>query len=490
MSLTIDGVTQYIGMFGTEREAALAYDAYVIKGKVLRHLNLPDATPAAKRHKPPPFSSRYNGVFWRKDTKKWVCQLSIPKTSSLSTKKTIHIGTFADEREAAHAWDEAVRENKLGKHLNFPGDDAAPGAPLVLRSPSGKSGHIRKKASRYFGVDWDKTKRTWIVGLPNKGGWLAKAALIGSGHVDEIDAARAYDAYVIKKKLPRHLNFPERTQKAQRHTRGKAPSHLSRYFGVYWIKSRTMWRAQLAIGSACIHVGNFADETDAARAWDAAVRKRRLDKYLNFPESSMAVAEIDGNASQCTKCSRGGDLVCCDGCPNAYHVQCVSAFKRNRVPEGDWFCPSCVAINSTAARGGSGGGRRKRKKNESLKKKKQQQQQQQQQKKDKTIMSSRYRGLCWNKKENKWQALCTVNRNTVSLGRFWSEKDAARAYDAYLIKKKVPRHLNFPKASLAAQKHTADMVGEQNEFLPSSFLPSSFFYRCFLLTYNSNIYTT
>jgi hypothetical protein len=122
-----------------------------------------------------------------------------------------------------------------------------------------------------------------------------------------------------------------------------------------------------------------------------------------------------------------------------------------------------------------------------LKKKKQQQQQQ---KKDKTIMSSRYRGLCWNKKEKKWSALCTVNRNTVSLGRFWSEKDAARAYDAYLIKKKVPRHLNFPKASLAAQKHTANTVGEQNECLPSSFLPSSFFYRCFFLTYNSNIYTT
>ena len=51
----------------------------------------------------------------------------------------------------------------------------------------------------------------------------------------------------------------------------------------------------------------------------------------------------DGNEFICTQCAMGGDLVCCDGCPKAFHIDCVPALMRDGVPDGDWFCPSCDA---------------------------------------------------------------------------------------------------------------------------------------------------
>ncbi|CAK0734199.1 hypothetical protein CVIRNUC_000397 [Coccomyxa viridis] len=47
----------------------------------------------------------------------------------------------------------------------------------------------------------------------------------------------------------------------------------------------------------------------------------------------------DRHASACLVCGDGGDLLCCDACPNAVHPTCVSL---ETVPEGEWFCQACV----------------------------------------------------------------------------------------------------------------------------------------------------
>lgn len=44
--------------------------------------------------------------------------------------------------------------------------------------------------------------------------------------------------------------------------------------------------------------------------------------------------------------------------------------------------------------------------------------------------SSKYKGVSWHKKQQTWTARITVNRKTVALGYFGSEKAAAKAYDA------------------------------------------------------------
>lgn len=60
--------------------------------------------------------------------------------------------------------------------------------------------------------------------------------------------------------------------------------------------------------------------------------------------------------------------------------------------------------------------------------------------------SSKYKGVCWNKKEKKWRARVQANGKTHNLGDYKQEIKAAKAYD-----KKASTlfgqyaHLNFPK---------------------------------------------
>ena len=40
----------------------------------------------------------------------------------------------------------------------------------------------------------------------------------------------------------------------------------------------------------------------------------------------------------CGLCGKDGELLCCDGCPAAFHLACVGL---DAAPAGDWFCAVC-----------------------------------------------------------------------------------------------------------------------------------------------------
>lgn len=58
--------------------------------------------------------------------------------------------------------------------------------------------------------------------------------------------------------------------------------------------------------------------------------------------------ETDGPAEQeddehqefCRICKDGGELLCCDSCPSAYHTFCLNP-PLDTIPDGDWKCPRC-----------------------------------------------------------------------------------------------------------------------------------------------------
>jgi hypothetical protein len=39
-------------------------------------------------------------------------------------------------------------------------------------------------------------------------------------------------------------------------------------------------------------------------------------------------------------CKDGGELLCCDSCPSAYHTFCLNP-PLTDIPDGDWKCPRC-----------------------------------------------------------------------------------------------------------------------------------------------------
>lgn len=48
----------------------------------------------------------------------------------------------------------------------------------------------------------------------------------------------------------------------------------------------------------------------------------------------------------CRVCKDGGELLCCDTCPSAYHVHCLNP-PMKMIPDGEWHCPRCSVSNSS-----------------------------------------------------------------------------------------------------------------------------------------------
>jgi hypothetical protein len=52
---------------------------------------------------------------------------------------------------------------------------------------------------------------------------------------------------------------------------------------------------------------------------------------------------VEMNHDICDACGDGGELLCCDNCPNAFHFECVNPpLDPDNLPEGDWFCSTCL----------------------------------------------------------------------------------------------------------------------------------------------------
>ncbi|CAO2837350.1 unnamed protein product [Amaranthus hypochondriacus] len=76
---------------------------------------------------------------------------------------------------------------------------------------------------------------------------------------------------------------------------------------------------------------------------EANTDRRRTSAETPGDSLSEDVIEVvdDGNIDECCLCKMDGNLICCDGCPAAYHSKCVGIVS-SLLPEGDWYCPECV----------------------------------------------------------------------------------------------------------------------------------------------------
>lgn len=48
----------------------------------------------------------------------------------------------------------------------------------------------------------------------------------------------------------------------------------------------------------------------------------------------------DHHMEYCRVCKDGGELLCCEQCPSAYHIYCLNP-PLTRVPDEEWICPRC-----------------------------------------------------------------------------------------------------------------------------------------------------
>ncbi|KAH8388950.1 hypothetical protein KR215_008276 [Drosophila sulfurigaster] len=73
-------------------------------------------------------------------------------------------------------------------------------------------------------------------------------------------------------------------------------------------------------------------------------KKNKLKKTKNFPEGDDGEHE---HQDYCEVCQQGGEIILCDTCPRAYHLVCLEP-ELDEPPEGKWSCPHCEADGGAA----------------------------------------------------------------------------------------------------------------------------------------------
>uniref|UniRef100_A0A7N0U7F0 Uncharacterized protein n=1 Tax=Kalanchoe fedtschenkoi TaxID=63787 RepID=A0A7N0U7F0_KALFE len=75
------------------------------------------------------------------------------------------------------------------------------------------------------------------------------------------------------------------------------------------------------------------------------IRSRSIVSPANFRGTQFVAdsgsVDQDSNSDECRMCGMDGTLLCCDGCPSAYHSRCIGVNKL-LIPDGAWFCPECT----------------------------------------------------------------------------------------------------------------------------------------------------
>ncbi len=129
---------------------------------------------------------QYRGVHKRPDTEgRWVAAITV-------NRKTILVGAFTTEEDAARAWDHAARQH-FGEHarLNFPEDNGPPPERVT-----------KKKTSKYPGLFWDKSLDRWVVRLVKN----QKRKYIGVFQDEEEAAIKLRE--VLEQECPERLEKP------------------------------------------------------------------------------------------------------------------------------------------------------------------------------------------------------------------------------------------------------------------------------------------
>lgn len=92
-----------------------------------------------------------------------------------------------------------------------------------------------------------------------------------------------------------------------------------------------------------IHAGS-SDRRPADSIYLEDYPDHTLRDLLNVMMSDAA-ADADVHMDHCMACKLGGDLLCCDGCTSAYHLECASLTE---VPKGRWYCTTCIEVSQQA----------------------------------------------------------------------------------------------------------------------------------------------
>lgn len=195
-------------------------------------------------------SSKYKGVSRKKNENKWCAQIEC-------NDKNLFLGYFDNEVVAANVYNHKAKE-VFGEFALL--ND-------VIYIPLEEC-HKRKfnKVSQYKGVTWVNKTKNWYASFWSK---IEKRYIYIGSFYDEIDAAQAYNDYLIKNNVKD--SKPNDISKGYSNVSVGVASKRktsSSYTGVSYCKDKDNWRSYIKFGRKRIYIGYFKTELDAARAYN------------------------------------------------------------------------------------------------------------------------------------------------------------------------------------------------------------------------------
>ncbi|KAG1665385.1 hypothetical protein FOA52_015795 [Chlamydomonas sp. UWO 241] len=381
-------------------------------------------------------SSRYLGVSLDTAKSAWDARLTDPQT-----KRRRCIGSVPCEEDAARAYDcAAMQARGPDAKRKFPGD-------IISELPA-TLGEQRKQrnSSRYIGVSCHKAKSAWDAQLTDP--QTMRHRQIGCFATEE-DAARAYDCAAVQAHgSGAKRNFPGEAISELPVTMGEKRKQRSssRYIGVSWETVSSSWRVGLwdPQTKRQRHIGCFASEEDAARAYDcAAVQASGPGAQRNFPGEAISEApETVGEQKQqrSSSCYIG---VTWQKAHSSWRVQLTDPQTKRQRHIGRFASEEDAArAHDCAAVQAHGPGAKRNFPGEAISEAPVTVGEQRQQRN-----SSRFIGVRWDKRRSAWCVRQTDPQTKRSryIGRFPSEEDAARAYDCAAVQAHGPgAKRNFP----------------------------------------------
>ncbi|NXU98429.1 AIRE regulator, partial [Cettia cetti] len=148
-----------------------------------------------------------------------------------------------------------------------------------------------------------------------------------------------------KRKAPEERDKARAAQLAPRHSASPGMQAQSRI--------ETGQRAAPEVSRGAVHPDTHPHNAAGPLVRAKTVKKPEGTDTPRTSRASATVSTCEGgsdplpthlgqeNEDECAACGDGGELICCDGCPRAFHLACLVP-PLPHVPSGTWRCGSCV----------------------------------------------------------------------------------------------------------------------------------------------------
>ncbi|GBP76385.1 Chromodomain-helicase-DNA-binding protein Mi-2 homolog [Eumeta japonica] len=124
-----------------------------------------------------------------------------------------------------------------------------------------------------------------------------------------------------------------RCWRAEEQAAGPSRYHCYRFcfrFCIYYCSRRTSQQRRSTL---------FIATQKKKQKLEIKLRKKKLKTTNRFPDGGDGEQE---HQDYCEVCQQGGEIILCDTCPRAYHLVCLEP-ELEETPEGRWSCPHCEA---------------------------------------------------------------------------------------------------------------------------------------------------